>query len=337
MKNEAFTVKTKLHKTLRTSLSLVDFLRLVSEYGEGAELHSYTTMATEREEKLYKKPITMTENNYRFDHPNVDFVEGLEIMFGSLLEITEETIVWDPHKNIYPGPEHNSENQLMFDSVDRYQRTDPKPAENCTETPNYTEINENGTVREGHTDTLSRFAKRQFASSQLRHNRRHPMKSISFDCSSVSPYHYVTSENNNLQPRMMQGADSRNIHPGFQILNEQSDTDTTTDSNSQGTDEKSQKSMESAIDSLETSAKVIQPMGHRSMSRRLSAPPSLLIDTLNRRRLSALSILERSNINTEGLNVTTDIESGMNEARLEWLRENVRKKVERRASKDDSV
>jgi hypothetical protein len=61
------------------------------------------------------------------------------------------------------------------------------------------------------------------------------------------------------------------------------------------------------------------------------------MESLNRRRLSALSILERANINTKGFNVTTDIESGINEARLEWLRENVRKKVERQNSQEEPV
>ncbi|XP_045194715.2 uncharacterized protein LOC123550341 [Mercenaria mercenaria] len=327
-KNKAFTVKNELHKILRTSLGLVDFLRLVSEFGDLEELEKYSCLATAREEKLYSERVLMTENDYTFETPKVDTEEGLEMMFGCLSEITEETVAWDPHRLTLPS--HPRDN-AMPESAVRYPRTGPSL------TSKYTEVDENveyGEEINEDTSTVmsNRFAKRQFSSNQVKGHHRHPMKSMSFDAAMPSsPYNYIRSENQDLQQQMLH-AQEPDVHPRFQILNEHE-----TDNDSGQTKVKGHDSVQSAMQSLETSSKITAPGGYRSMGRRVSAPPSLLIDTLNRRRLNALSILERANINTEGLNVTSDIESGMNEARLEWLRESLRKKAERSTSQDEGV
>jgi hypothetical protein len=326
LKDEAFNVKNKLHKTLRTSLGVVDFLRLVSEFGNREELEKYSCLATAREERLFTDTVSVTENNFSFEHPQMDIEDNLEMMFGSLSEIMEETTVWDPQSLVlHDDPLDHGTN----DSIIRYPRTDPKLD------LNYTEDNERDHYHADFTEDTgaimsSRFARRQqFSNHQVKGHQRHPMKSMSFDES--SPYDYVHSENEDFQQKLLHAQDP-NLHPRFQILNEHE-----TKSDTGQTKVKGHDSVQTAMHSLESSSKKAAPGGYRSMSRRLSAPPSLLIDTLNRRRLSALSILERANINTEGLNVTSDIESGMNEARLEWLRENVRKKVQRSISQDEVV
>lgn len=332
MKDEAFSVKSKLHQSLRSSLGLVDFLRLVTEFGNKEELEKYSCLATARKEKMYNKKIYITENSFTFNQPNTDLDEALEMMFGNLSEVTEENVAWDPNKLTYQSHTGNApEGHLSAEFVNTDTRTEPKLTK-----LNYTEINEIRDMEEkmnSNTSMSDRLNKRQFPGNQVKVHRR-PIKSMSFDASlPSSPYHYITSQNQDLQQKLLHAQDS-NIQPQFKVLNEHVIYD---DSGSQENNVRSQTPVQAAMHSLEESSKYTGPVGHSSMSRRLSAPPSILIDTLNRRRLSALSILERANINTEGLRVTSDIESGMNEARLEWLRENVRKKAERRASQEEDV
>lgn len=317
---------------MRTSLGLVDFLRLVSEFGNKEELEKYSALALAREDRLYDKKIYMVENSYSFEHPTIDLNEALEMMFGTMSEITEETVAWDPNKVAYQSSlSQGPVGQFSSEFSDMDPRTEPNIAFNYTEI-NETDRDQNVTDIKN-TSMSDRITKRHFSSVQSKQHRR-PMKSMSFDASlPSSPYHYITSENQALQQEMLHAQDE-NIKPPFQVLNEH---ETVSDTDTQATKVKGQKSVQSAIHTLEESSKLIGPGSQRSMSRRLSAPPSLLIDTLNRRKLSALSILERANISTEGLHVTSDIESGMNEARLEWLRENVRKKAERRVSQDEEV
>lgn len=332
MKNEAFAVKNQLHKTLRSSLALVDFLRLAAEFAEGEELEKYSAMGTSREEKIIGKPVTLMDNFYEFDHPHVNLDDSLEMMFGNLSEVTEENVVWDPNKSVYPLEDATvpSEQTLGFSTQD-YLRNDPTLLAQF-----YTEVNESTVTNadlEPPTDANDRLARRQFVSSLKSGARRPPMKSLSFDASSpTSPYSYITSENDKLIQSQVKSGDNSEVSgqaSEFQILNENDDSKVAPVKHKHDS-----KTVHSAIHTLETSTATTQPYGGHQRSRRLSAPPSLLIESLNRRRLSALSILERANINTEGFHVSTDIETGMNEARMEWLREHVRRKVERSNSQD---
>ncbi|KAL4218839.1 hypothetical protein ACF0H5_021427 [Mactra antiquata] len=338
MKDEAFAVKNKLHKVLQSSLSMVDFLRLLMEYGNKEEMEVFGSMATQKEEKMHNQPVKITKCSYTFDAPKVDIYEGLEMMFGGLSEIEEENTVWDPNKSFHHRPlPQISENQSNHDSALYFEETESSISQMQTTRESYTEVNESGQLYSDSVSELenrysepNRYSRRQF-SAQTR-NKRYtmPTKSQSFDASiPESPYHYIQNENQELYNRILHSTNHiKEDNSSFQILNENGGDKSTIESERSNTlSQQSQNVMHSAINTLEESSMGTEP--YRPWSRRVSAPPSLLLDALNRKRLSALSILERSNISTEGLNITSDIESGMNEARMEWLRDNVRRKTVR--------
>ncbi|WAR31330.1 RN207-like protein [Mya arenaria] len=153
-------------------------------------------------------------------------------------------------------------------------------------------------------------------------------KSMSFDTAVHSPYTYITSENQPLIDNALYGKNKNNKSTEFEILNETKSNQQVDDSANTSEDQ-----FHKAIDTLVS--RTSHPTSHRS--RRVSAPPSMIIDALHKRRLSALSILERANINTEGLQLASDIETGMTEARQEWKEENVRRRNTAENSADGGV
>jgi len=325
IRDEAFAKKKQLHGILRSSLSLVDFLRLLVEYGEVDEVEVYSEVITKREQKLYAGPINVNQKKYDFKIQDSRPLDMLEKLFGSVTATHEEVEVWDPNKpaNNVNGDMNGNDNGYDVETNIRSR---------SYTLPSYSVEKDNEDTLEENVQTesscINSGARRQVNKPQPRFSRRTiASKSTSFD-SGFEPNIYHTHQNQNLSEKMLYGNPTDHNITEFEILNENEAPAYNSKIKQTKLNRSIDKdSFQTAIDSLISSSKVDQPSTQRP--RRCSAPSFTIIDTLNRRRLSALSILERANINTDGLTVTTDIESGMNEARQEWMRENLKRKIDR--------
>lgn len=330
VKDEAFAKKKHLHRVLRSSLSIVDFLRLLVEFGEMDEVNVYSDVIRQREQKLFARPIVLTQKRYNFEFLEGKTEDAVEKLFGAITVTPEEIEIWDPNK---PAHKIHSDTNGMNNDIGQDEETFITSESNSSNRIQSKNITYNGTQEVSDQSSSSYITRRQMNMPQPRGNRRAPpSKSLSFDSSySGSPLSYVA--NHQITNHMLYGNlhDHGNTHEQntteFEILNENETPLSQTKTKHTQYRDLDKDSFQSAIDSLISSSKAVQPFSQRS--RRCSAPPSTIIDALNRRRLSALSILERANINTDGLTVTTDIESGMNEARQEWMRENMKRKIDR--------
>lgn len=342
VRDDAFGVKNSLHKTLRSSLSMVDFLRLLMEYGESDDVDLYSEMIRNREQRLYSGPVVLERNTFQFECQENETGKGLEDMFGKVVEVSESIVVWDPNRPTYKADTavSNGNNRRESDQERIIDDQGNVLAENMTNQALNIENNgeeaDPGSVQS--YNDYSGTSWRQFNRPTSRGNRRGlPTKSISFDSSLTNGRHYATNGNQELYDNMLYGGTRGENTTEFEILNENETSNNRCVNNNNVKRNLNRKdSFKSAIDALVSSSKVIHHYGGQR-SRRDSAPPSMMIDSLNRRRLNALSILERSNICTDGFQMTTDVESGMNEARQEWLRENLQRKLHRSTSIQETV
>ncbi|KAH3798672.1 hypothetical protein DPMN_152274 [Dreissena polymorpha] len=329
-RDEAFRVKNKLHTILRSNLTMVDFLRLLTDYGDKKDLGMYSEIIQERENKLFSSPVTVSARRYTFEHCNKDIQSEIENLFGSLSEVTLDRVVWNPRKEITKNYIDHNDTELKHLENDRAD--DLRTSQTDAGHHSVSDFNMSSDMQQ-----TSWLAVRQPPGSGKQTGRGKLLqKSMSFDIPSLSPYHYITSANQPLYDRAIFESKNKASDQDFQILNEKDgDITPSTSGNVIDTNEAA-GNIRTAIDTLQSTSHFHQYRGHRS--RRVSAPSSTaILDALNRRRLNALSILERANINTASLNVSTDIEAGMNEARQEWMKEGIRRRMERRLSKEEGV
>ncbi|XP_052789926.1 tripartite motif-containing protein 2-like isoform X2 [Mya arenaria] len=322
VKNDAFEVKNKLHKVLRSTLTMVDFLRLLSEYGSENEMHKYVENVRKREQSIFQTPLTAIERSMSFDISESNLEKEMDNLFGELTETLGDTVAWDPMAN-------NDREDFVRQQPILWIQSESNDAREHLESYNFPT---NIAYPMSATDTgeiSQRHAVRSHLSTQGSHHKRHTFqKSMSFDTAVHSPYTYITSENQPLIDNALYGKNKNNKSTEFEILNETKSNQQVDDSANTSEDQ-----FHKAIDTLVS--RTSHPTSHRS--RRVSAPPSMIIDALHKRRLSALSILERANINTEGLQLASDIETGMTEARQEWKEENVRRRNTAENSADGGV
>lgn len=324
MKDLGYEVKTKLHKTLKGTLNAVDFLKLLVEYGDKANIESFQELADERIRTFMKENVEMKHTDLVFESPKVDLSEAIELMFGSLTETTEMKTVWNPleskrtqDQNLATAdssPNSDIESHIGVGHPDGI-RHEPYL------TPRYAEINESNDDPENDSGVVS--------TSALKHRRR-PLKSMSFD-ETTSGFLYKPNV-----PTSHSHFINRQTEMDIQNENDQSISETHLDECNTSAD---QSTLSHADETGRGSQSFTSYPVQYSGRRRASAPPSMIIDALAKRRLNALSILERSNISTKGLGLPTDAEMGLNQARLEWMRENLKRKNEglRRSSIQEDV
>ena len=319
VKDTGYEAKSKLHKTLKGTLNIVDFLKLLTEYGDKANLETYHKVADERISDYMKKNIEMKHTDLTFESPKVDLSEAIELMFGSLTEIDEMKTVWNPLESKRPTDNITKEDSSPNSDVESHlvETSDYGIRQEAFLAPRYAEINESN------IDTVVEDESIAQSSSALKHGRR-PLKSMSFDESSFGFLH---------QPHMTTS------HSHF--INRSSEVNEIDQSEIKYNDDRAPAHhpvIPQENDTRSISNYISYPMNY-SRGRRSSAPPSMIIDALAKRRLNALSILERSNINTQGMGVPSFAEMGLNRARLEWMRENVKRKNEglRRSSIQENV
>ena len=300
VKEEAHKVKTELLKTLKANLTAIDFIRLLKEHGTHNDIETCLPLVEQKEEKLTRDKIFMDKESFAFDFPKVDLQDSVMMMFGSLSQITEEITVWDPA-------------DFEIEEVSIQSRVEMTNYGQVHETIFENSIGGEPQLSEENDDLYSQQTSDNGITQPIMNNdtgyqyrRRRPLQSSkSFDSSFLSSQEPAT------------GSKGSNRY-GYQLVYETDDTNYNANEQNQ-----QESNISTAIASLAPS---IDPIAsQRLRSRRVSAP-SMIIDSLTRKRLNALSILERANINTEGLLRTSDIESGLSQARLEWLRENVKRK-----------
>ena len=298
IKDLGYETKTNLHKTLKGTLNVVDFLKLLVEYGDKENLESYQEIADERIEKFMKEKTEYQQRSLAFDPPKVDLTEAIALMFGSIKETTEMKTVWNP---LEPKPKLDtsvSQKDSSPDSDIESHKTLANPGEVREEahlTPRYAEINESSQENGTKKSKIERHL-------ALKHGRRPLKSSMSFNegTSRLLYQHGVPSAHSHFKRQTQ-------VH----MQNENDDTQI----NEDGT-------------APDETGHVSSLYPGNYMGRRSSAPPSMIIDALAKRRLNALSILERSNISTKGLEIHSDAEVGFNQARLEWMRDEMKRKNE---------
>ena len=284
LREEAFDVKNNLHTALRSTLTMVDFLRLLSGFGHHEDIETYVGQIRQREQDIYSKPITLTNKMYKLDMNSSDLESELVDMFGVLSEISEEKCVWD----LTASSHHHEIQRQSSEIIDPTHLLYGEGLSSHIRSP---------------VEHLTHHGRSHFTGHSSQKSRRNTLqKSMSFDTHGSSPYQYVTSDNQQLYDAALLQGTSANKAAEYKVLNEKEGV----------THEKLNK----AVDMLVSSSAKDQPFS--PSHRRTSAPSTTILDALNRRRLSALTILERSNISTEGLTMASDIEAGMSEARQEW-------------------
>lgn len=311
IKDLGFETKSNLHKTLKGTLNVVDFLKLLTEYGDKENLKGYQEIADERIDKFMKENIEYQRMDLTFESPKADLSEAIELMFGTLSERSEMKVIWNPQ-------ESKRAKEINLSPIDSSPTSDVESHNSIAKkdgireeaylTPRYAEINES------HNEMVK--PETAAAPSQALKHRRRPLKSsMSFDegTSRILYQTHLPTYHSHFIKRQAEA----------QMQNE--DDQTTTEVHSDDSDDSRSTGNQSQT----------EERGHASVSshpgyygRRSSAPPSMIIDALAKRRLSALAILERSNISIKGLGIPTDAEMGFNQARLEWMRENLKRKNE---------
>ena len=306
IKDLGYETKTNLHKTLKGTLNVVDFLKLLVEYGDKENLESYQEIADERIDKFMKETTEYKQKSLAFDPPKVDLTEAIELMFGSIKETTEMKTVWNPLEPKQKLDTTVSQKDSSPDSDVESHKTLANQGEVREEahlTPRYAEINESSQENETKKSKVER-------NSALKHGRRPLKSSMSFNegTSRFLYQHGVPSTHSHFIKRHAE-VHMQNENDPSQLGDSQTNEDGT------------------AADETGHISSSLYP-GHY-MGRRSSAPcPSRIIDALAKRRLNALSILERSNISTKGLDIPSDAEVGFNQARLEWMRDEMKRKNE---------